>query len=486
MIKSFYFFKKKSGFLLTMPRGKVERERVFLDFQHKKVNIGRVVIELFNDIVPITTKNFRSLCTGEAGLAQSTNIPLCFRGSVIHRIIPGFVVQGGDFTLGNGKGGEAIYPGGRFDDEKLDILNHERPMLVSMANSGPDTNGSQFFITLARTPHLDGKHQVFGRVIKGSEVVYGFQTLELSGERPVDDLFIVNCGQMMKKVDLKKKRAMEKALNKGSDSEDSDSDSGSDSDDSDKKSRKKSKKRRKKEKKEKKKRKKKERKAEKKKWDQENGEGENQDDDQNQEENHFCSIDPEDLPEEPKIFYLDRDYSRLDRERAEANGQTYIPEKKLTNAELRAQQADIAKSKAINASISISGSKILDEQKKNEKLNMFGAEETQKNKLENDANKAKSILKQKELSEAEKLSKEKMKNPFSGSKSEGMFRFDIEAEFGGAGYKQPKKYINAREKKYLEQKEQARKERQEEIASRDKYEEFGAYSGKSRDYYPRM
>merc|ERR1712066_69077 len=143
--------------------------------------------------------------------------------------------QGGDFTLGNGKGGEAIYPGGRFDDEKLDILNHERPMLVSMANSGPDTNGSQFFITLARTPHLDGKHQVFGRVIKGSEVVYGFQTLELSGERPVDDLYIVNCGQMMKKVDLKKKRAMEKALNK--DSSDSDSDS-SDSDHTCKKSKK--------------------------------------------------------------------------------------------------------------------------------------------------------------------------------------------------------------------------------------------------------
>merc|ERR1712110_715762 len=166
--------------------------------------MGRVIIELFNDVVPITAKNFRSLCTGECGIAKSTNIPICYRNSVVHRIIPGFCVQGGDFTLGNGRGGESIYPGGQFDDEKLNILKHEKAMYVSMANSGPNTNGSQFFITLAATPHLDGKHQIFGRVIKGEEVVYGFQSIELSGEKPIDDLVIVNCGQMVRKQDVKK------------------------------------------------------------------------------------------------------------------------------------------------------------------------------------------------------------------------------------------------------------------------------------------
>merc|ERR1712226_1187468 len=128
---------------------------------------------------------------------------------------------------GNGRGGEAIYPGGRFDDEKLDVLKHDRPMLVSMANSGSNTNGSQFFITLAACPHLNGKHQIFGRVLKGSEVVYGFQQLELSGEKPIDDLYIINCGQMMKKNDLKKKKQIEAA------SSSSDSSSSSDEDDSD-------------------------------------------------------------------------------------------------------------------------------------------------------------------------------------------------------------------------------------------------------------
>merc|ERR1712050_469497 len=217
-----------------------QRERVFMDFQHKKINLGRIVIELFSDIVPITCKNFIALCTGENGLAKSTNIPLCYRHSVVHRIIPGFVVQGGDFTLGNGRGGDSIYPGGQFDDEKLGILKHEKSMYVSMANSGPNSNGSQFFITLAPTPHLDGKHQIFGRVIKGEEVVLGFQQIELSGEKPVDDLVIVNCGQMVRKQDVKK----------GS----SDSDS-SDSEDEKKKKKKKKKdkKKKKKSKKEKKK-----------------------------------------------------------------------------------------------------------------------------------------------------------------------------------------------------------------------------------------
>ena len=155
------------------------------------------------------------------------------------------MVQGGDFTLGNGRGGEAIYPGGRFDDEKLDVLKHDRPMLVSMANSGPNTNGSQFFITLAACPHLNGKHQIFGRVLKGSEVVYGFQQLELSGERPVDDLYISNCGQMMKRKDARKRKQLEASSSSSDSSSDSDS-SDSDSDHEKSKKSKKSKKKKKK------------------------------------------------------------------------------------------------------------------------------------------------------------------------------------------------------------------------------------------------
>lgn len=326
-----------------MSRKTVERERVFLDFQHKKVNLGRVIIELFNDLVPITAKNFKALCTGEAGLAQSTNIPLCFRSSVIHRIIPGFVVQGGDFTLGNGRGGEAIYPGGRFDDEKLDILKHDRPMLCSMANSGPDTNGSQFFITLASCPHLNGKHQIFGRVLKGSEVVYGFQTLDLSGEKPVDDLYIINCGQMMKKKELKKKRQIEASSSSSSDSDSDSSDSDSNSRKK-KKKRKKSKKRRKKEKKKAKKAKKEAQEIK-----VEGGEGEVEDGDSS--DGHFCSIDRDELPEEPKFFFLDRDRTRaeriLEQEQIAAGlktKSTIIPEKKLTNEEARALRLGVENS----------------------------------------------------------------------------------------------------------------------------------------------
>jgi len=306
---------------------KVVRERVFLDFQHKKINLGRVVIELFNDIVPITTKNFRALCTGECGLAQNTNIPLCYRNSIIHRIIPGFVIQGGDFTLGNGRGGESIYPGGQFDDEKISLLKHEKAMYVSMANRGPNTNGSQFFLTLAATPHLDAKHQIFGRVIKGEDVVYGFQTLELSGEKPVDDLVIVNCGQMIRKKDQKKKQ------------QSSDSDS-----DSDHKRKKKSKK-----KKSKKSSKKKQKKKEK------ESESETDTDD----DTPYCSVDPSELPPEPKQFWLDREEShRRQRQYQHERDEEYdsfrkskglptrqrerspTPPQGLTNAELRALEQE--------------------------------------------------------------------------------------------------------------------------------------------------
>jgi len=270
-----------------------QRERVFIDFQHKKLNLGRVYIELFSDILPITCKNFRALCTGENGLAKSSNIPLCYRHSIVHRIIPGFVIQGGDFTLGNGRGGESIYPGGQFDDEKLDILKHEKPMYVSMANSGPNSNGSQFFITLAPTPHLDGKHQIFGRVIKGENVVLGFQNIELSGEKPIDDLVIVNCGQMVKKQDVKK----------GSSDSDSDSEDGGKS-------------KKKKKKKDKKKKKKKDKKKE-----QKDSGDEDETESEDEENEAYCSVDPSELPPEPVNYYLDRDAAYKLRKEQEAENE---------------------------------------------------------------------------------------------------------------------------------------------------------------------
>ena len=157
--------------------------------------LGRIEFTLFDKVVPKTTENFKKLCTGEAGV-NSKGIPLCYKGSKFHRVIPSFMLQGGDFTHGNGRGGESIY-GTRFPDENFQ-LKHDRPFLLSMANAGPNTNGSQFFITTVPTPWLDGMHVVFGEVAKGKEIVKAIEELGSKSGAVKKPVIIAECGVVAK------------------------------------------------------------------------------------------------------------------------------------------------------------------------------------------------------------------------------------------------------------------------------------------------
>ena len=229
------------------------RPRVFLDIQVGNVPLGRITFELFTDLAPKTAENFRALCTGEKGIGKTTEKPLHYLGSCFHRVVKDFMIQGGDFVNHNGTGGESIY-GSTFDDEEFK-LKHDRPFLLSMANRGRNTNGSQFFITTNHTPHLDNIHVIFGQVVGGKEVVKEINELEVDKkDRPLQDARIVNCGQLVKKATSsnkenkkkKKKRASSTESDSSSSSESSsDSDSSSDSK-AKRKSKKKSKKRKKK------------------------------------------------------------------------------------------------------------------------------------------------------------------------------------------------------------------------------------------------
>lgn len=177
----------------TRTQSKEPSKHCFFDVSIGDQPAGRIVMEMFTDVTPNTCRNFMTLCSGQQEINSMKRFQMSYKGTPFHRVIKGFMVQGGDITSGDGRGGYSIY-GRNFNDENF-VLTHDKPGLLSMANAGPNTNGSQFFITTEATPHLDGKHVVFGQVVEGLNVVEMLENQNTNqDDRPVNDCIISDCG----------------------------------------------------------------------------------------------------------------------------------------------------------------------------------------------------------------------------------------------------------------------------------------------------